>query len=54
MLHVWSAPGWDDDPDVGTFGEVHTDLTCSDGTYFMLPIDEWVDHRLNICRADAA
>jgi hypothetical protein len=54
MVHVWSAPGWDDDPDVGTFGEVHTDLTCSDGTYFMLPIDEWVDHRLNVCRADAA
>jgi hypothetical protein len=54
MVHVWSAPGWDDDPDVGTFGEVHTDLTCSDGTYFMLPIDEWVDHHLNVCRADAA
>jgi hypothetical protein len=54
MVHVWSAPGWDDDPDVGTFGEVHTDLTCSDGTYFMLPIDQWVDHRLNVCRADAA
>jgi hypothetical protein len=54
MVHVWSAPGWDDDPEVGTFGEVHTDLTCSDGTYFMLPIDDWVDHRLNVCRADAA
>jgi hypothetical protein len=54
MVHVWSAPGWDDDPEVGTFGEVHTDLTCPDGTYHMLPIDEWVDHRLNVCRAGAA
>jgi hypothetical protein len=54
MVHVWSAPGWDDDPEVGTFGEVHTDLTCSDGTYYMLPIEQWVDHRLNVCRSDAA
>jgi hypothetical protein len=54
MVHVWSAPGWDDDPEVGTFGEVHTDLTCSDGTYYMLPIEQWADHRMNICRADAA
>jgi hypothetical protein len=54
MVHVWSAPGWDDDPEVGTFGEVHTDLTCSDGTYYMLPIEQWASHRLNICRADAA
>jgi hypothetical protein len=54
MVHVWSAPGWDDDPEVGTFGEVHTDLTCSDGSYYMLPIEQWVDHRLNVCRADAA
>jgi hypothetical protein len=54
MVHVWSAPGWDDDPEVGTFGEVHTDLTCSDGTYYMLPIEQWVDHRMNVCEADAA
>jgi hypothetical protein len=54
MVHVWSAPGWDDDPDVGTFGEFHTDLTCADGTYHMLPLDQWVDHRLNICRTGAA
>jgi len=54
MVHVWSAPGWDDDPDVGTFGEVHTDLTCADGSYHMLPIEEWVDHRMNVCQAGAA
>jgi hypothetical protein len=54
MVHVWSAPGWDDDPEVGTFGEFHTDLTCSDGTYYMLPVEQWVDHTMNICRADAA
>ena len=54
MVHVWSAPGWDDDPDVGTFGEVHTDLTCSDGTYHMLPADQWASHQHNICSPDAA
>ncbi|HEY8547974.1 MAG TPA: hypothetical protein VIL36_23105 [Acidimicrobiales bacterium] len=51
MVHVWSAPGWDDDPDVPTFGEVHTDLTCADGTYHMRPIEEWVDHQDHVCLA---
>jgi hypothetical protein len=51
MVHVWSAPGWDDDPDVSTFGEVHTDLTCADGGYHMIPIEEWVDHPMDVCRA---
>jgi len=54
MVHVWSAPGWDDDPDVGTFGEVHTDLTCSDGSYHMLPVDQWADHQDSICSNGAA
>jgi hypothetical protein len=52
MVHVWSVPGWDDDPDVPTFAEVHTDLTCSDGTYYMLPIAQWVTHPLNVCRSN--
>ena len=54
MVHVWSAPGWDDDPDVDTFGEVHTDLTCSDGGYHMLPLEQWVDNQHSICATDAA
>jgi hypothetical protein len=54
MVHVWSAPGYDDDPDVGVFHEVHTDLTCEDGTYHMLPPEEWTDNQLNVCRAGAA
>jgi hypothetical protein len=54
MLHVWSAPGWDDDPEVGVFDEIHTDLTCSDGTYHMLPVEQWVDHRFNIRQTGAA
>ena len=33
---------------------VHPDLTCSDGTYYILPIEQWASHRMNICRADAA
>src|SRR5262249_14166826 len=52
MVHVWAAPGWDDDPEVGTFGEVHTDLTCADGTYYMLPLDQWPTHHLNVCKSN--
>jgi hypothetical protein len=49
MVHVWSVPGWDDDPDVTTFGEVHTDLNCADGSYHMLPVEEWVDNQMDVC-----
>jgi hypothetical protein len=54
MVHVWSAPGYDDDPDVGVFHEVHTDLDCVDGTFHMLPVEEWATHQQNVCQAGAA
>jgi hypothetical protein len=54
MVHVWSAPGYDDDPDVSVFHEVHTDLDCVDGSFHMLPVEEWIDHQLNVCQAGAA
>jgi hypothetical protein len=52
MVHVWSVPGWESQQ--GLFGEVNPALTCSDGTYYILPIEEWLDHPLNVCRSDAA
>ncbi|HEX6310880.1 MAG TPA: hypothetical protein VF152_04590 [Acidimicrobiia bacterium] len=51
MVHVWSLPGWESQQ--GLFGEVNPALACSDGTYYRLPIKEWVDHPINVCRSEA-
>ena len=48
MVHVWSVPGWESQQ--GLFGEVNPALSCPDGTYYQLPLDQWVDHPLNVCR----
>jgi hypothetical protein len=48
MVHVWSVPGWESQQ--GLFGEVNPALTCPDGSYYELPLDQWVDHPLNVCR----
>ena len=47
MVHVWSVPGWESQQ--GLFGEVNPALTCPDGTYYQLPLDQWKDHPLNSC-----
>jgi hypothetical protein len=48
MVHVWSVPGWESQQ--GLFGEVNPALSCADGTYYQLPLEQWVDHPLNVCR----
>jgi hypothetical protein len=48
MVHVWSVPGWESQQ--GLFGEVNPALACPDGTYHQLPLDQWVNHPLNVCR----
>lgn len=48
MVHVWSVPGWESQQ--GLFGEVNPALTCPDGTYYELPLEQWVDHPLDVCR----
>ena len=53
MSHVWSVPGWEvDEADGGVFGEVNPALTCADGTYYMLPVDDWASHPLNVCKTE--
>jgi hypothetical protein len=47
MVHVWSVPGWESQQ--GLFGEVNPALTCPDGTYYQLPLEQWKDHPLNSC-----
>jgi hypothetical protein len=51
MLHVWTVPGYEmTDNYGGVFGEANPKLTCADGTYYQLPLDDWAAHPLNVCR----
>ncbi len=49
MVHVWSVPGWESRD--GLFSEVNPALSCSDGSYYQLPMKNWIDHPLNICKS---
>jgi hypothetical protein len=52
MVHVWSVPGYEMQArDGGIFGESHRKLACADGSYYTLPLDEWIDHPLNACKS---
>jgi hypothetical protein len=52
MLHVWSVPGYEmTNVYGGVFGEANPKLSCADGSYYMLPIDEWAQHKLDICKS---
>ncbi|HVJ97412.1 MAG TPA: hypothetical protein VNC41_11340, partial [Acidimicrobiia bacterium] len=52
MVHVWSVPGYEMQArDGGIFGEAHRKLACADGSYYTLPLDEWIDHPLNACKS---
>jgi hypothetical protein len=52
MVHVWSIPGYEMTlADGGFFGEANRKLSCADGSYYTLPLDEWAAHPLNACKA---
>ncbi len=52
MVHVWTVPGYETTTkDGGPFAEANPKLTCSDGTYYSVPISEWPSHPYNICRS---
>jgi hypothetical protein len=54
MLHVWSVPGFTMTNNYGgVFGEANPKLDCADGSYYMLPVDEWAQHPLNVCKAQS-
>jgi hypothetical protein len=42
------VPGWESQQ--GLFGEVNPALACPDGTYYELPLEQWIDHPLDVCR----
>jgi hypothetical protein len=39
MLHVWVVPGYDSPQ--GIFSHDNEAITCRDGTYYMIPLDQW-------------
>jgi hypothetical protein len=47
MVHVWTVPGYES-PD-GTFTELNPRITCPDGTYYMIDIEDLGD-RNTTCR----
>jgi hypothetical protein len=48
MAHVWTVPGYESE--MGTFSEINPALTCPDGTYHQISIDDLVDSPLTLCR----
>ncbi len=52
MVHAWTVPGYEmTDEQGGVFGEVNPKITCSDGTYFVMPSEQWPDHPMNHCQS---
>ena len=49
MLHVWTVPGYESDR--GTFSEINPELKCPDGTYYMIPWQEF-GFTDNACRSE--
>ena len=53
MVHVWSVPGYEmTEANGGMFGEVNPKLDCADGSYYMLPVGQWHQYPLNVCKAN--
>jgi hypothetical protein len=55
MVHVWTVPGYEmADADGGVFGEANRALSCSDGTYHILPQEDWIEYPFNVCKSNPA
>jgi hypothetical protein len=50
MVHLWNVPGYESRD--GLFAELNPAITCEDGTYYIVPVEEWAG-RDSACR-DAA
>jgi len=46
MVHVWTVPGYESPQ--GVFSNVNAKLTCTDGTYYTVTMEE-IGHRTNVC-----
>ena len=47
MVHVWTVPGYESPR--GVFSNINPKLTCPDGTYHAVPLDE-LGFRTSTCR----
>ena len=47
MVHVWTVPGYESTR--GTFSEINPAITCPDGTYYRIPLDE-IGYKTTTCR----
>jgi hypothetical protein len=47
MVHVWSVPSYESE--LGVFNEINPALTCPDGTYYQIPLEDSVG-RDSTCR----
>ena len=47
MVHVWTVPGYESPQ--GTFSNANPKLTCADGTYYTIPLEE-IGNRTNVCK----
>jgi hypothetical protein len=52
MVHVWTVPGYESNR--GVFSDINPSLTCSDGTYHVVPKAITDNYQTNKCAADAA
>jgi hypothetical protein len=50
MVHVWTVPGWEN-PN-GVFAELNPKITCRDGTYYTIPLDQ-IGTNTTVCRDEA-
>jgi hypothetical protein len=48
MVHVWTVPGYESQ--AGTFSEISPAVTCPDGTYYTVPIED-IAYRESACRS---
>jgi hypothetical protein len=48
MVHVWTIPGYESNR--GVFSDINPALACADGTYYMVPENEWAKYPANVCR----
>ncbi|HEY3142134.1 MAG TPA: hypothetical protein VGJ86_13445 [Acidimicrobiales bacterium] len=47
MVHTWTVPGYE--APEGTFHELNSKLTCPDGTYYQIPVEE-IGHKSSTCK----
>lgn len=48
MVHVWTVPGYESPK--GVFSDTNPKITCADGTYYMIPLEE-IGTKTSLCKS---